>query len=66
MDQDSKFISDSIWNDLIYLYENKNIALISAASSPDRSDYLNDYDNSYYERKIIMSSGSFYLSKQLV
>jgi len=59
MDQDSKFISNFIWEDLIYLHENKNIALISAASSLDRSDYLNDYDNSYYERKIIMSSGSF-------
>ncbi len=59
MDQDSKFISNFIWEDLIYLYENKKIALISAASSLDRSDYLNGYDNSYYERKIIMSSGSF-------
>jgi rhamnosyltransferase len=59
MDQDSKFIDFTIWNNLKELYLNKNLALVSAASSNDRSDFINHYNSDFYERKVIMSSGTF-------
>jgi len=58
MDQDSKFINNKFWVLLEKFKTINNIVLISASSSIDRTDYVTIYDNDFYERKIIMSSGT--------
>jgi rhamnosyltransferase len=58
MDQDSSFVNDSFWTLLNQLDNNDNIALVSAATSNDRSDFCNNYNHVFYHRKILMSSGT--------
>jgi rhamnosyltransferase len=58
MDQDSFFINNDFWKIFKQLQQNPNLSLVSAATSSDKSDYINDYNEFFYNRKILMSSGT--------
>lgn len=58
MDQDSFFINNLFWGIIKHLQINPKISLISAATSSDRSDFVESFDENFYNRKILMSSGT--------
>ncbi len=58
MDQDSSFINSNFWKYLKRIENDKKIAMVSAATSNDKSDFISNFNEFFYQRKILMSSGT--------